>query len=179
MLPKNLLQSTVKKMFHVPSSCCSATRRKSKGASSFSDLSRRFDAAGAAATNDHIFYSKCTANPQDAVSSSRTRNKGANKKVKIRTLDPKSTAVSDQGDDGGRLKKAMDCLVLKKLEEMKLMDKKYSEHSMDIEEVMYYYSLITSQTYQEIVDKFFVDLYLAFSLCRGSRGASSFQLVNV
>lgn len=49
--------------------------------------------------------------------------------------------------------------VLKKLKELKRMDRNNIEHVMDIEEVLHYYSLLTCPSYLEIVDKFFVEIY--------------------
>ncbi|XP_059636735.1 uncharacterized protein LOC132278853 [Cornus florida] len=51
------------------------------------------------------------------------------------------------------------CLVTQKLKELEMMDKSNVEHVLDIEEVLHYYSRLTSPVYLDIVDKFFMDMY--------------------
>ncbi|KAI3786067.1 hypothetical protein L1987_45194 [Smallanthus sonchifolius] len=51
-----------------------------------------------------------------------------------------------------------------KMKELEMMDVKDEEHVLDIEEVLHYYSLLTSPIYQDLVDKFFTDMYSDFNL---------------
>ncbi|KAI3759678.1 hypothetical protein L6452_07670 [Arctium lappa] len=51
-----------------------------------------------------------------------------------------------------------------KMKELEMMDMKDEEHVLDIEEVLHYYSLLTSPIYQGLVDKFFTDMYSEFLL---------------
>uniref|UniRef100_A0A7N0V6J4 Uncharacterized protein n=1 Tax=Kalanchoe fedtschenkoi TaxID=63787 RepID=A0A7N0V6J4_KALFE len=196
MPQKKLFRSTIKffrsvfnhrvgylNTFDAPS-CCSVMRRRREGSSSFRDLEELYSSLTshfeAAAANDSA-SAKC--------STTRRRYKGAKKKVKIQTFDPdvrnperrssEIGPVGDQGDTGGRKEKGVDCLVLEKLKEMKSVDERNSEHLMDVEEVIFYYSLITSQTYLDIVNKFFVDLYIEFSDCQILPGSGSLPLDNV
>lgn len=52
------------------------------------------------------------------------------------------------------------CMVEEKLRELKMLDISNVDYVMDIEEVLYFYSRITSPTYLEIVDRFFMEMYL-------------------
>ncbi|XP_076952073.1 uncharacterized protein LOC143625683 [Bidens hawaiensis] len=52
----------------------------------------------------------------------------------------------------------------RKMKELEMMDVKDEEHVMDIEEVLHYYSLLTSPIYQDLVDKFFTDMYSDFNI---------------
>ncbi|XP_076936753.1 uncharacterized protein LOC143604034 [Bidens hawaiensis] len=52
----------------------------------------------------------------------------------------------------------------KKMKELEMMDVKDEEHVMDIEEVIHYYSLLTSPMYQDLVDKFFTYMYSDFNI---------------
>ncbi|KAK1354752.1 hypothetical protein POM88_048008 [Heracleum sosnowskyi] len=51
------------------------------------------------------------------------------------------------------------CLVARKLKELEGMDLSNVENAMDIEEVLHYYSHLTSPVYLEIFDQFFVNIY--------------------
>lgn len=50
-----------------------------------------------------------------------------------------------------------------KMKELEMMDMKDEEHVLDVEEVLHYYSLLTSPIYQDLVDKFFTDMYSEFN----------------
>lgn len=52
------------------------------------------------------------------------------------------------------------CMVEEKLRELKMLDISNVDYVMDIEEVLYFYSRLTSPTYLEIVDRFFMEMYL-------------------
>lgn len=51
------------------------------------------------------------------------------------------------------------CLVAKKLKELECMDMSNVENVMDFEEVLHYYTHLTSPVYMEIFDKFFVNIH--------------------
>lgn len=51
-----------------------------------------------------------------------------------------------------------------KMKELEMMDMKDEEHVLDIEEVLHCYSLLKSPIYQDLVDKFFTDMYSEFNL---------------
>ncbi|KAJ0755477.1 hypothetical protein HanPI659440_Chr09g0358411 [Helianthus annuus] len=55
-------------------------------------------------------------------------------------------------------------LLEQKMKELEMMDVKDEEHVLDIEEVLHYYSLLTSPIYQGLVDKFFTDMYSDFNI---------------
>lgn len=50
------------------------------------------------------------------------------------------------------------CSVARKLKELEMMDASNVDHVLDIEEVLYYYSLLTCPAYVDIVDKFFTEM---------------------
>lgn len=51
------------------------------------------------------------------------------------------------------------CLVARKLKDLESMDLSNVENAMDIEEVLHYYTHLTSPVYLEIFDQFFVNIY--------------------
>lgn len=51
------------------------------------------------------------------------------------------------------------CMVEKKLRQLEMLDMSNEDYVMDIEEVLYYYSKLTSPAYLEIVDRFFMEMY--------------------
>ncbi|KAG8388338.1 hypothetical protein BUALT_Bualt02G0115300 [Buddleja alternifolia] len=51
-----------------------------------------------------------------------------------------------------------------KMKELEMMDMNDMDHVVDIEEVLHYYSHLKSPVYLEIVDNFFMDMYLEFHL---------------
>ncbi|KAL2516167.1 hypothetical protein Fot_30138 [Forsythia ovata] len=52
----------------------------------------------------------------------------------------------------------------KKMRELEMMDVNDTDHVLDIEEVLHYYSRLTCPAYQDIVDKFFMDMYTEYYL---------------
>ncbi|XP_004503436.1 uncharacterized protein [Cicer arietinum] len=50
----------------------------------------------------------------------------------------------------------------KKLKELEMMEMSNVDYILDIEEVLHYYSRLTSPAYLEIVDKFFMEMYSEF-----------------
>ncbi|KAJ9568323.1 hypothetical protein OSB04_004289 [Centaurea solstitialis] len=80
----------------------------------------------------------------------------------------KSVVISrrvEEDEDVGCSKNGENRDVLEqKMKELEMMDMKDEEHVMDIEEVLHYYSLLTSPIYQGLVDKFFTDMYSEFFL---------------
>lgn len=54
------------------------------------------------------------------------------------------------------------CLVAKKIKELEKLDARNVHHSLDIEEILHYYSRLTCPTYLEIVDTFFMDMFAEF-----------------
>lgn len=54
------------------------------------------------------------------------------------------------------------CLVAKKIKELEKLDARNVDHTLDIEEVLHYYSRLTCPTYLEIVDKFFMEIFAEF-----------------
>lgn len=53
-------------------------------------------------------------------------------------------------------------LVMQRLKELESMDTGNVDHVLDIEEVLHYYSRLTSPAYLEIVDRFFMQMYSEF-----------------
>ncbi|KAL7603757.1 uncharacterized protein LOC111886814 [Lactuca sativa] len=92
---------------------------------------------------------------------SNTNNKGTNM-----TQDQKSVVISsslEDKKDGGCSNEGSQIHVLEqKMKELEMMDMKDEEQVLDIEEVLHYYSLLTSPIYQDLVDKFFTDMYSDF-----------------
>ena len=67
------------------------------------------------------------------------------------------------GADGGSF------ALFQKMKELEMMnDAGDVDHMLDIEEVLHYYSHLTSPIYLDIVDKFFMDMYHEFILLRVS-----------
>ncbi|KAL8250154.1 hypothetical protein R6Q59_033847 [Mikania micrantha] len=62
-----------------------------------------------------------------------------------------------------------------KMKELEMMDVRDEEHVLDIEEVLHYYSLLTSPIYQDLVDKFFTDMYSDFNLPQKPARTNSFS----
>ncbi|XP_051119510.1 uncharacterized protein LOC127243501 [Andrographis paniculata] len=60
-----------------------------------------------------------------------------------------------------------------KMKEFEMMDVNDGEHVLDVEEVLHYYSLLTSPVYLDIVDQFFTDMYLEFNLPHPTKSANS------
>ncbi|KAL2493097.1 Uncharacterized protein Adt_28725 [Abeliophyllum distichum] len=52
----------------------------------------------------------------------------------------------------------------RKMRELEMMDVNDTDHVLDIEEVLHYYSRLTCPAYQDIVDKFFMDMYAEYYL---------------
>ncbi|KAG8379952.1 hypothetical protein BUALT_Bualt07G0143100 [Buddleja alternifolia] len=50
-----------------------------------------------------------------------------------------------------------------KMKELEMMDVNDVDHVLDVEEVLHYYSRLTCPAYQEIVDKFFMDMHSGFN----------------
>ncbi|RDX68073.1 hypothetical protein CR513_52976, partial [Mucuna pruriens] len=57
---------------------------------------------------------------------------------------------------------SLNFMVEKKLREMEMLDMSDVDYVLDIEEVLHYYSRLTSPVYLEIVDKFFMEIYSEF-----------------
>ncbi|KAK9066244.1 hypothetical protein SSX86_013565 [Deinandra increscens subsp. villosa] len=77
-----------------------------------------------------------------------------------------SSSLEEQKDVGSskHLKGVDQSNILEqKMKELEMMDVKDDEHVSDIEEVLHYYSLLTSPIYQDLVDKFFTDMYSDFN----------------
>lgn len=55
-----------------------------------------------------------------------------------------------------------------KMKEMEMMDVHDVDHVLDVEEVLHYYSRLKSPVYQDLVDKFFMDMYSDFSIPQSS-----------
>ncbi|KAE9600305.1 hypothetical protein Lal_00046320 [Lupinus albus] len=53
-------------------------------------------------------------------------------------------------------------MVEEKLREMEMLDMSNVDHVLDIEEILHYYSKLTSPVYLEIVDRFFMQMYSEF-----------------
>ncbi|XP_038880084.1 uncharacterized protein LOC120071772 [Benincasa hispida] len=70
------------------------------------------------------------------------------------------------------------CLVAKKLKELEKVDARNVDHAMDIQEVLHYYSRLTSPTFLEIVDKFFVDIFAEFNSAHSSSKPSHFTRIH-
>ncbi|XP_058763261.1 uncharacterized protein LOC131636665 [Vicia villosa] len=73
------------------------------------------------------------------------------------------TLQGEKQKDSSFISKAMKerryCMVEKKLRELEMLDMSNEDYVMDIEEVLYYYSKLTSPAYLEIVDRFFMEMY--------------------
>ncbi|XP_057772781.1 uncharacterized protein LOC130992246 [Salvia miltiorrhiza] len=61
----------------------------------------------------------------------------------------------------------------KKMEELEMMDVSDGDHVLDIDEVVHCYSLLTSPTYLDIVDKFSKDVYRELNLPQPSRNVNN------
>ncbi|KAG6388396.1 hypothetical protein SASPL_149821 [Salvia splendens] len=61
----------------------------------------------------------------------------------------------------------------KKMEELEMMDESDGNHVLDIDEVVHCYSLLTSPTYLEIVDKFSKDVYQELNLPQPPRNVNN------
>ncbi|KAI3766643.1 hypothetical protein L2E82_16711 [Cichorium intybus] len=85
-------------------------------------------------------------------------NSSNNKSVVINGFeDTKDVGSSKYGDIGSQSR-----VLEQKMKELEMMDMKDEEHVLDVEEVLHYYSLLTSPIYQDLVDKFFTDMYADF-----------------
>ncbi|KAK6153695.1 hypothetical protein DH2020_013334 [Rehmannia glutinosa] len=60
-----------------------------------------------------------------------------------------------------------------KMKEMEMIDEIDEDHVLDIEEVLHYYSLLSSPAYLEIVDKFLMDMCSEFNLSKPSSSVNS------
>ncbi|KAE8659517.1 RAD3-like DNA-binding helicase protein isoform 1 [Hibiscus syriacus] len=60
-----------------------------------------------------------------------------------------------------------------KIKELEMMDVDDMEHVLDVEEALYYYSLLKSPVYLSIVDRFFMDMYSEFSHPQASASTNS------
>ncbi|XP_008463389.2 uncharacterized protein LOC103501556 [Cucumis melo] len=61
------------------------------------------------------------------------------------------------------------CLVAKNMKELEKLDARNVDHTLDIEEILHYYSRLTSPTFLEMVDKFVVDIFAEFSAISSSQ----------
>ncbi|CAI8594774.1 unnamed protein product [Vicia faba] len=96
-------------------------------------------------------------------------SKEKNNQVKKREVfenknnEKRLTLQGEKQKDSSFISKAMKerrfCMVEKKLRELEKLDISNVDYVMDIEEVLYYYSRLTSPTYLEIVDRFFMEMY--------------------
>ncbi|KAL4583896.1 hypothetical protein LXL04_008481 [Taraxacum kok-saghyz] len=90
-------------------------------------------------------------------------NNNNNNKTTNTMQDQKSVVINSPED-----KKDIGCSksnrhdLEQKMKELEMMDMKDEEQVLDIEEVLHYYSLLTSPIYQDLVDKFFTDMYSDF-----------------
>ncbi|CAI9753805.1 unnamed protein product [Fraxinus pennsylvanica] len=75
----------------------------------------------------------------------------------------KKTDKYSEGKQVEFISKNTDALA-KKMKELEMMDVNDMDHVLDIEEVLNYYSKLTCPAYQDIVDKFFMDMYTEYYL---------------
>lgn len=66
--------------------------------------------------------------------------------------------------EDNKIGKERRCLIAEKMKELEMADVYNKDHVMDIEEALHYYSLISCPVYQEIVDRFFMEIYSEFLL---------------
>ncbi|KAL5729257.1 hypothetical protein ACHQM5_002232 [Ranunculus cassubicifolius] len=66
---------------------------------------------------------------------------------------------SSKGERNSHPQTTEEGMVLRRLKQLELMDKSNLDHALDIEEVLHYYSQLTSPAYLEIVDRFFMQMY--------------------
>lgn len=75
-------------------------------------------------------------------------------------VDSANSQGKKKMDDGKEEEESSSkCLVTRKLKELKMMDRNNVDLVLDIEEVLHYYSRLTSPVYREIMEKFFVEMY--------------------
>ncbi|KAH0687624.1 hypothetical protein KY285_018190 [Solanum tuberosum] len=63
--------------------------------------------------------------------------------------------------------------LLKKMEELEMVEGEDMDHVLDIEEVLQCYTLLNSPVYVDIVDRFFMDMYTEFSIRKPSVSVNS------
>lgn len=64
-------------------------------------------------------------------------------------------------------------VLAQKMKELEMMDVSNVEHVLDVEEALHYYSRLKSPVYQDIVDKFFTNMYTEFSVPQASASINS------
>lgn len=107
--------------------------------------------------NDALHFSKTTTTTIDEAQMERVdKNEGS---IKIGAIHQRKTQENLEYCSWERRM----CLVAKKMKELEKVDARNVDHAMDIEEVLHYYSRLTSPTFLEIVDKFFMDIFAEFS----------------
>lgn len=79
------------------------------------------------------------------------------KSVRIATKEERVKEENKIGKERG-------CLIAEKMKELEMADVYNKDHVMDIEEALHYFSLITCPVYQDIVDRFFMEIYSEFLL---------------
>ncbi|KAK4774984.1 hypothetical protein SAY86_009919 [Trapa natans] len=85
--------------------------------------------------------------------------KGAEEEVRSNNNAMISHHIEGRREDdpsSGRSKKRQ--LIAKKLKELEMVDASNIDHVLDIEEFWHYYSLLTCQVYEDIVDNFFMEI---------------------
>ncbi|GKB85791.1 hypothetical protein Tco_0958063 [Tanacetum coccineum] len=80
-----------------------------------------------------------------------------------RVLNNKSLAEEKDAGSSNYVNSGTQNVLEQKMKELEMMDMKDEEHVLDVEEVLHYYSLLTSPIYQDLVDKFFTDMYSEFN----------------
>lgn len=109
-------------------------------------------------SDDQIHYQKLPQTPPMSSSSTIIIN-NKNKKQISSSHQKKKVEM----ELGGRE------VFIEKLKELEKMDMMNVDHLLDIEEVLHYYSRLTSPAYLDIVDKFFMDMYAEFFASSSSR----------
>ncbi|KAL5572665.1 hypothetical protein UlMin_022262 [Ulmus minor] len=105
---------------------------------------------------------------QPAKSPSKKKNNYAIERRSEAYYNRKTTKVKrleDQNCSGKELKREQGkkyCLVEEKLKELEMLDKSNVDHVLDIEEILHYYSRLTCPAYVDIVDNFFVEMFVEF-----------------
>lgn len=70
------------------------------------------------------------------------------------------TTKEERVKEENKIGKERGCLLAEKMKELEMAEVFNKDHVMDIEEALHYYSLITCPVYQDIVDRFFMDMYI-------------------
>nr|XP_043617483.1 uncharacterized protein LOC122589275 [Erigeron canadensis] len=107
-------------------------------------------------SNDDVKVSE----KQDLESNRSMINAQGHNSVVISSVEEEENNGCSKWVDG----RSQSSVLERKMKELEMMDVKDEEHVLDVEEVLHYYSLLTSPIYQDLVDKFFTDMYSEFNV---------------